>query len=272
MPFSILSWNIEHFRGGAARLARAVEHIKTQKPDVFGLLEIEGADTKALIEGGFPGYDFGITDGAEVQEILVGWRRAAFSQAVFSQKREFKAFNPALRPGALVTLRHGTRLFDLLFLHTDSGRSAKDFGNRHEMFEHIFKLKEKIDEREGGEGRLIVLGDLNTMGLGFPFDRKADERVTEPDEIAGLAEFARRAGMRILGKSHSETWSNASGKMKSNLDHVLASTAVTVKKLAAPDGAQVDVVVRGWVDLAGAARKKFIDELSDHSSLYAEVK
>jgi hypothetical protein len=272
MPFSILSWNIEHFQGGAARLEKAVAHIKAQKPDVFGLLEIEGADVKALIEGNFPGYDFAITDGAEVQEILVGWRRAAFTQAVFSQKREFKAFNPSLRPGALLTVRHGARLFDLLFLHTDSGRTAKDFGNRHEMFEHLFKLKLKIDEREGGQGRLVVLGDFNTMGLGFPFDRKKDERVTEPSEISGLAELAAKVGMRILAKSHAETWSNSSGSMTSELDHVMASEAVSFKKLTASGGAACDVVVKGWVELSGAARKKFIAELSDHSSLYAEVK
>jgi len=272
MPFSILSWNIEHFRGGAARLAKAVAHIKAQRPDVFGLLEIEGADVKALIEGNFPGYDFAITDGAEVQEILVGWRRAAFTQAVFSQKREFKAFNPSLRPGALLTVRHGVRLFDLLFLHTDSGRTAKDFGNRHEMFEHLFRLKRKIDEREGGQGRLLVLGDLNTMGLGFPFDRKKDERVAESSELSGLAELAAKVGMRILAKSHGETWSNSSGSMTSDLDHVLASGAVSFKRLNDSSGAACDVVVRGWVDLSGAARKKFIAELSDHSSLYAEVR
>jgi len=31
------------------------------------------------------------------------------------------------------------------------------------------------------------------------------------------------------------------------------------------------VAVRGWGDLSGAARTKLIAELSDHSSLYAEV-
>jgi endonuclease/exonuclease/phosphatase family protein len=80
MAFSVLSWNIEHFKGGAARLARAAAHIRQQDPDVLGLLEIEGADVKSLIEGNFPGYDFAITDGPEVQEILIGWRRNALAK------------------------------------------------------------------------------------------------------------------------------------------------------------------------------------------------
>src|SRR5574343_1937813 len=86
MKFSVLSWNIEHFKGGAARLKKVASHIKKQKPDVFALLEIENVNVRALMEQAFAGYDFALTDGPQVQEILVGWRRTAFGQAVVSQK------------------------------------------------------------------------------------------------------------------------------------------------------------------------------------------
>lgn len=83
--FSVLSWNIEHFRGGAERLAKVASHVRAHRPDVFGLLEVENADVLTLMQEELPGYDFALTDGPEVQEILVGWRRGKFSQTVFSQ-------------------------------------------------------------------------------------------------------------------------------------------------------------------------------------------
>ena len=124
MKFSVLSWNIEHFKGGVVRLKRVAVHIKRHKPDVFALLEIENVNVRTLMEQEFPGYDFALTDGPQVQEILVGWRRTAFEQAVFSQKREFDVGNDRLRPGALLSVKHSGIWYNLLFLHTDSGTDA----------------------------------------------------------------------------------------------------------------------------------------------------
>ena len=67
------------------------------------------------------------TDGPEIQEILVGCKRGVFDQKVFTQKREFKANNPALRPGALLSLQKKDQWYNLLFLHTDSGTDASAF-------------------------------------------------------------------------------------------------------------------------------------------------
>lgn len=128
MGFSVLSWNVEHFKGGDVRTRKVADHIKSQNPDVFGLFEIEGANVQQLMQQHFPGYDFGITDGPETMEILVGWRRGYFNQAIFTQKREFNAGNPSLRPGALLSLRKGNTYFNVLFLHTDSGTDAAAFG------------------------------------------------------------------------------------------------------------------------------------------------
>jgi hypothetical protein len=87
MGFSMLSWNVEHFKGGA-RTKDVVAHVKNHDPDVFGLLEMEGTNVLAVMQGEFPGYDFALTDGPQVQEILVGIRRGKFDQVGVSQKRE----------------------------------------------------------------------------------------------------------------------------------------------------------------------------------------
>ena len=67
MTFKLLSWNVEHFKAGdPARIARVVKHVKAQRPDVFGLLEMEGANVRQLMEVEFPTYDFFINDVGDV--------------------------------------------------------------------------------------------------------------------------------------------------------------------------------------------------------------
>ena len=270
MKFSVLSWNIEHFNGESSRLAKVAAHIKADNPDIFGLLEIEKVSVLELLEKHFPEYDFGMTDGPEVQEILVGWRRAKFLQAVFTQKREFKAYNPALRPGALLSVRLGQEFWNLLFLHTDSGTDAPAFGNRAEMFGKIWKVREALRKRAGeAGGRLLVLGDLNTMGLRFPSRRVADRLVSGGKEVEALRAFAGEAGMYVAEKSHDATYG---GVALSDLDHLLATKKVKLRQLGQrPDRRDFHVRVRGWQQLNGSARKTFIETVSDHCSLYAEV-
>lgn len=270
--FSVLSWNVEHFKGGADRVKNVVKHIKDQNPDVFGLFEVEGADVLDLMENHFPDYDFNITDGPQAMEIIVAHRQGEFDQVVFTQKREFKAFNPDLRPGALLTLRTGSLFSSLLFLHTDSGTEAPDFGNRQEMFEKIVSLKKRIDHlAQDSNGRLIVLGDLNTMGLFYPTRKKAHLRVSADEEIKTLDETGSKIKMSILPKDFDQTFNN--GKLISNLDHVLASDNLTfVQQGTTGNGEPAFVSVRGWRQLTGSARDKFINEISDHNSLFVEVK
>ncbi len=274
--FSILSWNIEHFKGGTARLNKVVKHIEDQDPDVFSLFEIEKFDVQTLMENKFPKYDFNITDGPQSMEILVGHRQGIFEQAVFTQKREFKAFNPSLRPGAFLSVKKGGKFFNILFLHTDSGTEAPDFGNRQEMFEKISKMRKSLDKiANDRKGRLMVLGDLNTMGLFYPTRRKADRIVTGAKEVEALGQASAKVNMSILAKEFPNTFNNGktgSRQLISDLDHVLASDEIPIKALGTlSDGSDYFVGVRGWQQLSGTARTKFIDEISDHCSLYMEV-
>lgn len=266
MGFSVLSWNVEHFGGGEtpARQNRVVKHLKDQDPDIFGILEVENADIRKLMETSFPDHDFFLTDGPQLQEILIGCRRGVFDQKLFVQKREYQEGNDKLRPGALLSVRQGTEWTNLLFLHADSGVDAGAFGNRFDNFRKVWSLAKAIARKApNGHPRMLVLGDFNTMGLSYPGKKKSELRVAADLEVSGLAELAKKEGLVLLPKSHPATyWSATYGE--SNLDHVLATEdlAATVKK----------VEVKGWVqEPTEAAKKKWTAEVSDHSSLVMAV-
>ncbi len=273
MGFKLLSWNVERFDGSTAQLSEVTDHIGHHDPDVFGLFEVESLNVLDVMRVHLPGYDYSLTDGPQNKEILVGVRRGKFTQVTFSQKREFKAYNPYLRPGALVTLETGAKLYNVLFLHTDSGTEARDFGNRYEMVEKIWSLRlalSKLAESLAQDNRYIVLGDLNTMGMLFPYQKQSDERVSEEAEIEALREYARRRNMVLLTKEFDATWSD--GQDESNLDHVLATDATSFRSLGQRDDGQPFVVrVSGWQRLPDPQRRHFIDNVSDHCSLYCEI-
>lgn len=219
MSISVVSWNVEHFGGSvsADRQKRVVKHLKSLDPDIFGILEVENADIRKLMEQSFPDHDFFLTDGPQLQEILIGCRRGVFDQKLFVQKREYQEGNDALRPGALLSVRQGTEWTNLLFLHTDSGADAGAFGNRFDNFRKVWNLTRALGKKSAkGEPRLLVLGDFNTMGLSFPGRKKADQRVAATEELAALA-------------THAATyWSPTYGE--SNLDHVLASNDLLARR------------------------------------------
>jgi Endonuclease/Exonuclease/phosphatase family len=270
MKFSVLSWNVESFRGSAAQLGNVSAHIRSLNPDVFGLFEVENVNIVTLMRGHLPEHDYFLTDGPENKEILVGVRRGKFEQSVFTQKREFKAYNPTLRPGALLSVSLAGEFYNILFLHTDSGTEAPSFGNRNEMFDKIWKLKAALDKQApNGASRFMVLGDMNTMGLQFPARKKSDTRVSEADEIKALQDLAGKNGQSLLPKEFDKTFNN--GKLTSNLDHVLATNNIAFGEFGQASGQPFLVKVTGWQQLTGAARKKFIETISDHCSLYCEV-
>ena len=138
--FFVLAQNVEHFRGRSSKVAEVVQSVKHQDPDIFGIFESEGVDVLDLTQNHFPEYDFNITDGRQQIETIVAHCHGKFSQLAFTQKREFKAFNPSLQPGALHTVKYYDYCCNVLYLHTDSGAEAPDFGNRKEMFAKIIKL------------------------------------------------------------------------------------------------------------------------------------
>lgn len=277
LPYGVLSWNVKHFRGQKSDEGKVAEHIRSRNPDIFGLYEVEDRKIYDFMRTEFPEYGISITGGSETQEILVGIRNGKFSHTWFEQRLEFKEGNEYLRPGAMLTIGQGDRTDTLLFLHTDSGPEASAFGNRARMLRRALSLKIRLDEIAKGKANLLVLGDLNTMGLQYPELLAAYTRVSEKEEIAGLAEWAqafekkdRKADMLLLRKDRPATWTN--GRKRSNLDHVLASSQMKFEELGRdPDGNPAQVRVEGWWDLKGQELRDYVSRVSDHCSLLFHV-
>jgi hypothetical protein len=269
MGFSFLSWNIRKFKASPTRTKKIVDLIKKYKPDIFGILEFSDKDVaRRLAFDYFKDYDFGITESRGVMEILVGYKRSKFDQSIFPQSREFNAGSIHLRPGAILSVRQkGQSSFDnILFLHTDSGTQNKDYQNRQTMFKKIWHLNRGLKNLpiQKGKARLIVAGDLNTMGK--------SGAVTATQEINKLTNDAVNNGMELLTKSHEKTWSSSSNR-KSDLDHVMISKDVKIQQWYFPSDQNTTfpIIVDGWVDLNKNARKDFVKNISDHSLLFGEI-
>ncbi len=266
MAFRVLFWNIENYSGDPARTQALVQHIQADAPDVVGFSEIKDKTAlRSILQDSLANYDFGITDGQQGIELLAGWKRGAFVQALFTQRREFKSGNPFLRPGSLLSVKRDGTFYNLLFLHTDSGRKNSDYMNRQDMFERIWSLRSKLDQIEGGNAQFLVLGDLNTMGRTASGTNPA---VSAGDEISNLSSDAQQNGMRLLNKSHPNTWARVNNQgritLQSNLDHVLVSDPVPLLNIANGN----EVLVRGWVDATtDASRRDFVEGISDHCSI-----
>jgi hypothetical protein len=215
-----------------------------------------------------PNYTFHITEGEQVQQILVGVR-SHFS-AFFTQKLEFKSGVPELRPGALLTLFINGQYYPLLFLHTKSGADPRGFGLRDDILGRSIRFR-KVLEGNGPPIPYLILGDLNTMGLEYP----QGHSITADEEIKRIAIYAKRYyDMTMLTKTSEATWSNGSTSSipPSKLDHVLAAEHLRFSTFPAPDGSLKQVDVRGWAKLATPAEQdQWIKEYSDHCLLYFEV-
>lgn len=270
--FSVASWNVEHFSAAPERVKQVIAFMNAQRPDVFGLFEVEGATVFDQLVAQMPGYTFQITEGPQTQEILVGVRKSL--TAFITQKVEFRSGTTHMRPGQLVTVVKDNQNYGLLFLHLASGNDPRGMGLRDDMLERAFDFRTTLDQAEGGPGKAkyLFVGDLNTMGMTYPFDRSIDSKI----ELAKWDRYAARAkvGMQRLVKTHDATWFNGSGSSlpPSNLDHVYASTNLKFKVFKRPDAPAANVAVRGWVDEpTDAGKDKWIGTYSDHSLLYFEV-
>jgi endonuclease/exonuclease/phosphatase family metal-dependent hydrolase len=273
--FSVASWNVEHFKEEptGTRIARVVDFMRAQNPDVFGLYEVEGATVfDALVEK-MPNYTFQISEGVQTQEILIGVKTGV--QAFITQRTEFRSGTTHMRPGQLVTITKGPRIYSLLFLHLASGTDPRGMGLRDDMLERAFDLRKVLDDKAGGTGKAayIFVGDLNTMGMQYPFDRSIPSTI----ELQKWDKYATKAkvDMRRLVKTHDFSWFNGSTSSlpPSNLDHVYASKNVKFKTFVRPgDGTDAEVALRGWVDQPTPAKKDdWIAKFSDHSLVYFEV-
>lgn len=268
MGFSFAVWNVERFNYNPQRVRAVGQLIKKHDPDVFGILEFLAKDAarKLVRSDDFLPYDFAFTDSNQGIEILVGWKRGKFDQALYTQRRELQVGNIRLRPGGLISLlEKGSDVFtNLLFLHTDSGKDDEAYNNRQTMFGKIWSMKralEKLPEQKG-QARLIAMGDLNTMGK-----KNGPNSVKE---INDLGAQAAQNGMRVLQKTHDKTWSS-DGKKMSNLDHVIASNDLQFKTMQV-EPSLAEVLVDGWVNRDGEARINFVKNISDHCMLFAQIK
>jgi len=267
--FSIASWNVEHFKDDPSRIDRVVSFVAAQNPDVVALYEVEGKEVFASMTAKFPGYTFQITEGEQTQEILVGVRSSL--SAFLTQKLEFKSGTTAMRPGLLATITVAGKSYCVLFLHLASSNEPRGFGLRDDMAIRAIKFRKTLDAAAGGRAHYLFLGDLNTMGLNYPYqgDIDASKELKKWD-----ARAARYYDMRRLAKTHDATWSNGSGSSipDSNLDHVYAAHHLKFKLFPRPDGAKAEVDVRGWTHQpTPAAKDQWIKDFSDHCLLYLEV-
>jgi len=267
--FSIASWNVEHFKDDPTRTDRVINFLKEQNPDVVGLYEVEGSEVFSAVTTKFPGYTFQITEGPQTQEILVGVKSNL--SAFMTQKLEFKAGTTHMRPGLLLTITLEGKQYMVLFLHLASSNEPRGFGLRDDMADRAIKFRKTLNKAVGGDANYIFLGDLNTMGLEYPYNSSI-EAGTE------LKRWDTRAkqyyDIRRLIKTHDFTWSNGSGSTipDSNLDHVYASEHLEFKQFDKDGGGKADVSVRGWVNKATNGEKdKWINDYSDHSLLFLEV-
>lgn len=274
MGFSFLVWNVEKFKENPSRTIKVDELIEHFRPDAFGILEFLAKNAaRTLVHQFFDEYDFAFTDSQRAIEILVGWKRGKFRQVLYTQRREFQGGDSNLRPGGLLCLKQqNSDVFDnLLFLHTDSGRTEKDYENRQKMFKKIWSMKSAIESLgvQQGHARFMALGDLNTMGRKTVGSKPA---ISATEEIEALGIAAEDAGMRILPKSHSKTWSTPSGSL-SELDHVVASNDLKFLQRTSNDAQNnpFNIEVRGWNMLSGNARRSFIENISDHCALFGEL-
>lgn len=265
--FSVVSWNCEHWKEDDPRSAVRIELLAEQNADVIALYEVEGKDVWRAVMDGLPGYSFFITEGQNTQEILIGV--APGTTAFLTQRIEFQSRDAFMRPGAFLTVRVDGAEYSLLFLHLASMTDGRGFGLRADMTERALKFKQHLDGIAKGKANYMFMGDLNVMGLDYVYGKEGSsllhDRVSAEHEIAALGYFAGKADMRVLSKTADFTW-HGSGKMRSNLDQVVASDQIAFEQFGGKD-----VDVRGWPQLPDAEQEKWVEKFSDHALLYFEV-
>ena len=265
--FSLASWNVEHFKNAPARVGDVVTLLASLNPDVFALYEVEGKEVFGELVTKMPGYQFHITEGTQVQEILIGVRSGL--TAFFTQKIEFKSGASAMRPGALLTLTIAGQSYPILFLHLSSGPDPRGWGLRDDMLERALDFRRTLQKSATDPVKpvnYIFLGDLNTMGMEYFF--KAHNILADV-ELKKIEAIAKKQKMRTLTKNKPHTWSNGStSRLKpSNLDHVVAADHLKFKQFSGSD-----VRVLGWPDEpTTVAQDAWIKRFSDHGILYFEV-
>ena len=269
--FSVASWNVKHFKNDPTRVNRVLGFLKQQNPDIFALYEVTGKELFDVITNTFPRYTFQITEGPQTQEILVGVRNTL--TCFMTQRVEFKSGTTHMRPGLFVTITIKGINYNLLFLHLASKREPRGMGLRDDMLSRAVKFRHVLDEITGNKhsANYIFLGDLNIMGMTYPYDRDidADTELQKWDD-----RVKRYYGMRRLRKVIEKTWNGGSDASNepANLDHVYSSQHLQFKSFKNKNNEHVEVDVRGWVNLQSTSEQdSWISNFSDHSLLYFEL-
>jgi endonuclease/exonuclease/phosphatase family metal-dependent hydrolase len=267
--FSILSWNVEHFGKGKdkpgyeARIIRVAEAIEKKNPDVMAIYEVTGKEIYQECTTRFTDYSFFITEGRQSQEILVGSRKSL--NTFITQRTEFKASNPYLRPGALLTIKAASGDYSILLLHLKSLSDPYGWGLRDFMWEKMRNLKKALNKMDA-DARYIVLGDLNTMGMNLTYSPKD---ISAEEELNRMVKMVERSSfnMKLLSKSHPKTYFNGSDSNyePADLDHVFATNNIEFLKQS--QGSEVEV--QGWPQANDP--DQWIKDYSDHAMLYLEV-
>jgi hypothetical protein len=234
------------------RIRAVADAIRAHDPNVIGILEFLAKDAaRRLVRDFFSDYDFAFTDSKMAIEILVGWRRGKFAQVLYTQRRELQAGSENLRPGGLLCVRqkNSQQFNNMLFLHTDSGVTAKEYKTRRTMFGKIFSLNKVLQtlHEQEGKSRFIALGDLNTMGR---VKALRVTPVTETEEIAQLVVAAGEANMQLLEKSAPKTWSSPTDRKKA-ISIMSSRARIWHSKLKKPS---MDSRSKSW-STAGSTRR-----------------
>lgn len=142
-------------------------------------------------------------------------------------------------------------------------------GIRDDQFQWAVKFKKTLDGIAKKKGtalpNYVFLGDLNTMGMKYPFDQS----IKAETELKKLDQDVAKVGMRRLVKRVPHTWWNGLGSKlpPSDLDQVIASRQIQFRKF---DTSEIEV--RGWPQLTSETEQgEWIRLHSDHALLYFEV-
>ena len=219
--FSVASWIVEHFGDDLSKIDRVVKYVADQKADNVAIYEVKSSNVFRPIVKAMPDYQFHITEGPQLQEILVGIKHGI--SAYVTQKIEFKSGQSSLRPGVLVTANVAEQFYPLLFLHLKSLSDPKGFGLRDDMISRALSFRKALDKAAGGAGKAnyIFMGDLNMMGMQYPYVDDIDPEM----EIRRLGSRAAYRKMRVVTKNQPYTWWNGPGSSYApgDFDHVVAA-------------------------------------------------
>ncbi|MCZ6652095.1 MAG: hypothetical protein O7D91_03615 [Planctomycetota bacterium] len=88
--FSVASWNVEHFGKQSKKktrpIAPIIKYLADQKADVVAVYEVESRRVFQPMGKAMPSYQFHITEGPQMQEILIGIKHGVSAYFAWSER------------------------------------------------------------------------------------------------------------------------------------------------------------------------------------------